>query len=179
MHVDGRGWLKGVWNINKPRKGITMLNNRMMARVAMLVAFAVLPSLASAQATQSSQAKGPDWYGKEVTQITIDGSSEQLKAFQEELQKTFIQSGLADKTIFQSPVSKKKLVYAYLTETEKKSGESTVSGFYSALQGSTEKTKAAKKPPVMHTSIYLASPCRLRTCGGQLEMVGPKPPCPC
>jgi len=158
---------------------MTMLNDRMMTGVAMLLALAVLPSLASSQTSQSSQAKAPDWYGKEVTQITIDGSSEQLKAFQEELQKTFIKSGLTDRTIFQSPVSKKKLVYAYLTETEKKFGESTVSGFYSALQGSTEKTKAAKKPPIMHTSILLTSPCRLRACGGQLLMVGPRPPCDC
>jgi ABC-type phosphate transport system substrate-binding protein len=58
-----------------------MLNDRIVMRVAMLFALAVLPSLASSQASQSSQAKAPDWYGKEVTQITIDGSSEQLKAF--------------------------------------------------------------------------------------------------
>src|SRR6266513_1038090 len=159
---------------------MTMLNDRMMTGVAMLVALAVLPSLASSQTSQSSEAKAPDWHGKEVTQITIDGSSEQLKVFQEELQKTFIKGGLADKTIFQSPLSKKtKLAYWYLTETEKKFGESTVSGFYSALQGSTEKTKAAKKPPIMHTSILLTSPCRLRACGGQLLMVGPRPPCDC
>ncbi len=156
-----------------------MLNDRMMTRVAMLVALAVLPTLASSQTSQSSQAKAPDWYGKEVTQITIDGSSEQLKAFQEELQKTFIKSGLEDKTIFQSPVGKKKLVYSYLTQTEKKSGESTVSGFYSALQGSTEKTKTAKKPPVMSTSIYTTLSCRIGSCGGQQTWVGPKPPCPC
>ena len=155
-----------------------MLNDRMMMRVAMLVALAVLPSLASSQASQSSQAKAPDWHGKEVTQITIDGSSEQLKAFQEELQKTFIKGGLEDKTIFQSPVSKKKLAYWYLTETEKKLGESTVSGFYSALKGSTEKTKAAKKSPVMHTSIFLAFACRPKMCGGQL-LLSPNPPCDC
>ena len=156
-----------------------MLNDRMMTGVAMLLALAVLPSLASSQTSQSSQAKAPDWYGKEVTQITIDGSSEQLKAFQEELQKTFIKGGLADTTIYQSSVRKKKLAYWYLTETEKKFGEPTVSGFYSALQGSTEKTKAAKKSPVMHTSIFLTSPCRLRMCGGQLLMAGPQPPCDC
>ena len=84
-----------------------MLNDRMMTGVAMLLALAVLPSLASSQTSQSSQAKAPDWYGKEVTQITIDGSSEQLKAFQEELQKTFIKSGLEDKTIFQSLLSER------------------------------------------------------------------------
>ena len=155
------------------------MSDRMMMRVAMLVALAALPSLASSQASQSSQAKAQDWFGKEVTQITIDGSSEQLKAFHEELQKTFLKTGLEDKTIFQSPGSKKSLVYWYLTETEKKFGESTVSGFYSALQGSTEKTKAAKKPPVMHTSVFLTSPCRLRSCGGQLLMAGPRPPCQC
>src|ERR1700741_3961403 len=104
---------------------MTMLNDRMMTRVAVLFALIVLPSLAISQSSQSSQAKPPDWYGKEVTQITIDGSSKQLKAFQEELQKTFIKSGLDDKTVFQSPKSKNKLVYSYLTETEKKSGEST------------------------------------------------------
>src|SRR6266581_2095557 len=103
---------------------MTMLNDRMMMRVAMLVALAVLPSQASSQASQSSQAKVPDWYGMEVTQIAIDGSSEQLKAFQEEL-PTFVQKALADQTIFQSPTSKNKLVYSYLTETEKKFGEST------------------------------------------------------
>jgi|SRR6266513_155284 len=157
---------------------MTMLNDRMMTGVAMLLALAVLPSLASSQTSQSSQAKAPDWYGKEVTQITIDGSSEQLKAFQEELQKTFIKSGLTDRTIFQSPVSKKKLVYAYLTETEKKFGESTVSGFYSALQGSTEKTKAAKKPLVMHTSVFLMFACRPVSCGGQ-QGWAPRPPCDC
>ena len=156
-----------------------MVNDRMIMRVAMLFALAVLPSLASSQASQSSQVKAPDWYGKEVTQITIDGSSEQLKAFQEELQKTFLKSGLADRTIFQSPVSKKKLVYAYLTETEKKFGEPTVSGFYSALQGSTEKTKTAKKPPVMHTSIFVTLTCRIGRCGGQQARVGPVPPCDC
>ena len=156
-----------------------MLNDRMMMRVAMLVALAVLPSLASSQTSQSSQAKPPDWYGKEVTQITIDGSSEQLKAFQEELQKTFIKGGLADTTIYQSSVRKKKLAYWYLTETEKKFGEPTVSGFYSALQGSTEKTKAAKKPPVMSTSIYTTLSCRIGPCGGQQSWIGPKPPCPC
>jgi hypothetical protein len=156
-----------------------MLNDRMMTRVAMLVALAVLPSLASSQSSQSSQAKAPDWYGKEVTQITIDGSAEQLKGFQEELQKTFIKSGLEDKTIFQSPKRKNKLVYSYLTETEKKSGESTVSGFYSALKSSTEKTKAAKKPLVMHTSIYMTLGCRLLSCGGQLLWKGLVPPCDC
>jgi hypothetical protein len=155
-----------------------MLNDRMMTRAVMLVALAVLPSLASSQASQSSQAKAPDWFGKEVTQITIDGSSEQLKAFHEELQKTFLKSGLEDKTIYQSPVSKKKLAYWYLTETEKKFGESTVSGFYSALQGSTEKTKAGPKPPVMHTSVFLAFACRPKSCGGQL-LLSPRPPCDC
>jgi len=155
-----------------------MVNDRMIMRVAMLFALAVLPSLASSQASQSSQVKAPDWYGKEVTQITIDGSAEQLKAFQEELQKTFLKSGFADTTIYQSPVSKKKLVYSYLTDTEKKFGEPTVSGFYSALQGSTEKTKAAKKPPVMHTSIFPAFACRIKSCGGQL-LWSPKPPCDC
>jgi hypothetical protein len=157
---------------------MTMLDDRMMMRVAMLVALAVLPSLASSQASQGSQAKAPDWYGKEVTQITIDGSAEQLKAFQEELQKTFIKSGLADTTIYQSSVREKKLAYWYLTETEKKFSEPTVSGFYSALQGSTEKTKAAKKPPVMHTSIFLAFACRPKVCGGQL-LLSPRPPCDC
>ena len=117
-----------------------MLNDRMMTRVAILVALAALPSLASSQASQSSQAKAPDWFGEEVTQITIDGSSEQLKAFHEELQKTFVKSALEDKTIFASPVGK-NLVYSYLTETEKKSGESTVSGFYSALKGSTKRPR--------------------------------------
>jgi hypothetical protein len=160
------------------RKGITMVNDRMMMRVAMLFALAALPSLASSQAPQSSQVKAPDWYGKEVTQITIDGSSEQLKAFQEGLQKTFIQSGFADTTIYQSPVSKKKLAYWYLTETEKKFGEPTVSAFYSALQSSAEKTKDAKKPPVMHTSIVLAFTCRPKTCAGQ-QLLSPKPPCDC
>jgi len=155
-----------------------MVDDRMMVRVAVLVVLAVLPSLASAQASQSSQAKAPDWYGKEVTQITIDGSSKQLKAFQEELQKTFIKSGLDDKTIFQSPVSKKKnLVYSYLTETEKKSGESAVSGFYSALKGATEKTKDAQKPPVMRTLIFSLFSCRIRSCGGQQTWVGPECPC--
>jgi hypothetical protein len=157
-----------------------MLNDRMMTRVAMLVALAVLPSLASSQTSQSSQAKAPDWFGKEVTQVIIDGSSEQLKAFEEELQKTFIKKGLDDGTIFQSPVSKKKrLAYWYLTEAEKKFGESNVYGFYSSLQGSTEKAKTAKKPPVMHTSVFLTSPCRLRMCAGQLLQVGPRPPCDC
>ena len=157
-----------------------MLNDRMMTRVAMLVALAALPSLASSQASQSSQAKAPDWFGQEVTQITIDGSSEQLKAFREELQKTFVKSALEDKTIFASPVSKnKKLVYSYLTETEKKSGESTVSAFYSALKGSSEKTKAAKKPPVMQTSIFASFACRIRMCAGQQSLAGPRPPCDC
>ena len=157
-----------------------MVNDRIMTRVAMLFALAVVPSLASSQAPQASQAKAPDWYGKEVTQITIDGSSEQLKAFQDELHKTFVKSGLDDKTIVQSPVKKKKnLVYSYLTETEKKFGESTVSGFYSALQGSTEKTKAAKKPAVMQTSIYSAFACRIGPCAGQQSWIGPRPPCPC
>jgi hypothetical protein len=155
-----------------------MLNDRTMTRVAMLVALAVLPSLASSQASQGSQAKAPDWFGKEVTQIIIDGSSEQLKAFQEELQKTFIKKGLEDETIYQSPVSKNKLVYWYLTATEKKFGESTVSGFYSALQSSTEKTKAAKNPQVMHSSILLAFACRPKPCGGQ-QLLSPKPPCDC
>jgi hypothetical protein len=156
-----------------------MVNDRMMTRVALLVALAVLPLLASSQTSQSSQAKAPSWFGKEVTQITIDGSSEQLKAFHEELQKTIIKTGLEDKTILQSPVGKKKLVYSYLTETEKKFGDSTVYGFYSALQGSTEKIKAAKKPPVMHTSVFLAFPCRPRNCAGQQLMAGPRPPCEC
>jgi hypothetical protein len=154
-----------------------MMNDRMLMRVAMLFALAVLPSLVSAQPSPSSQAKVPDWFGMEVTQIAIDGSSEQLKAFQEEL-PTFVQKALADQTIFQSPTSKNKLVYSYLTETEKKSGESTVSGFYSALQGSTEKTKAAKKPPVMHTSVFLMFACRPVSCGGQ-QGWAPKPPCDC
>jgi hypothetical protein len=157
-----------------------MLNDRMMTRVAVLVALAVLPSLASSQAPQGSQAKAPDWHGKEMTQIIIDGSSEQLKAYEEELQKTFVKTGLEDKTILQSPVGKKKrLAYSYLTENEKKFGESTVSGFYSALKSSTEKTKAVKKPPIMHTSVFLTSPCRLRMCGGQLLNAGPRPPCDC
>lgn len=156
-----------------------MVNDWMMTRVALLVALAVLPSLASSQTSQISQAKAPNWFGKEVTQITIDGSSEQLKAFQEELQKTFIKSGLEDKTIFQSPGSKKKLVYSYLTETEKKFGDSTVYGFYSALQGSTEKTKAAKKPPVMQASVFLALPCRPGSCAGQQARIGRVPPCDC
>lgn len=155
-----------------------MLNDRTMTRVAMLVALAMLPSLASSQASQGSQAKAPDWFGMEVTQIIIDGSSEQLKAFQEELQKTFIKKGLEDETIYQSPVSKSKLVYWYLTATEKKFGESTAAGFYSALQSSTEKTKAAKNPQVMHTSILLAFACRPKQCGGQ-QLLSPKPPCDC
>ena len=158
-----------------------MLNDRTMTRVAMLVALAALPSLASSQVSQSSQVKAPDWFGQEVTQITIDGSPEQLKAFHEELQKTFVKSGLEDKTIIASPVGKKKkLVYSYLTENEKKSGESTVSAFYSALKGSSEKTMATKKPPVMQTSIFASFSCRLRTCGGQQGWVGrPIPPCDC
>jgi hypothetical protein len=155
-----------------------MMNDRMLMRVAMLFALAVLPSLVSAQPSPSSQAKVPDWFGMEVTQIAIDGSSEQLKAFQEEL-PTFVQKALADQTIFQSPTSKNKLVYSYLTETEKKFGESTVTGFYSALKAATEKTKDAQKPLAMQTSIFMVLGCRIFSCAGQLAWKGPMPPCDC
>jgi hypothetical protein len=155
-----------------------MPNDRMMMRMAMLFALAVLPSLASSQATKSAQLKPPDWQGKEVTQITIDGSYQQLKVFKEEL-PAFLTKGLEDQTIFLSAIGKKKLVYSYLTETEKKLGESTVSGFYSALKGSTEKTKDAQKPPVMQLSVFATFACRIRNCGGQQAWVGPVPPCRC
>ena len=155
-----------------------MVNDRMMMRVAILFALAVLPSLASAQAAQSSKAKVPDWNGMEVTQITVEGSHQQLKVFQEEL-PAFITKGLADQTIFLSPIVKKKLKYSYLTENEGKLGESVVSGFYSALKASAEKTKNAKQRLVMHTSIFPALSCRLVSCGGQLGWGGPHPPCDC
>jgi hypothetical protein len=175
MNVDGRGWLKGVWNINQ--EGITMVNDRMMMRVAMLFALAVLPSLASSQVTQSAQSvqsKVPDWKGKEVTQITIEGSYQQLKAFKDELPAPIIKA-LGEQTIVHSAINKKKLVYSYQTGT----GDSTVAGFYSALRSSTEKMTGAHKPPVMRTSIIVLFPCRLRSCGGQLSWVGPSPPCDC
>jgi hypothetical protein len=152
---------------------MTMVNNRMMMRVAMLFALAALPSLAGSQAMKSDQYKVPDWKGKEVTQITIDGSNQQLMAFKEGLPAA-ITKGLAEQTIVLSPTGKKKLVYSYVTET----GEATVSAFYSALKSSTEKTKA-QKPPVMHTSIYSTFACRIGPCGGQLSWIGPRPPCPC
>jgi ABC-type phosphate transport system substrate-binding protein len=150
-----------------------MVNDRMMVRVAMLFALAALPSLANSQAMKSDQSKFPDWKGKEVTQITIDGSYQQLNAFKEGL-PTAITKGLAEQTIVLSASGKKKLVYSYVTET----GESTVSGFYSALKSSSEKAKA-QRPPVMHTSIFAAFPCRIGSCGGQLSWIGPRPPCPC
>lgn len=151
-----------------------MVNDRMMMRVAMLFALAALPSLASSQVTQSAQSKVPDWKGKEVTQITIDGSYQQVKAFKEELPAVIIKA-LEEQTIVHSAISKKKLVYSYLTGT----GESTVAGFYSALRSSTEKMTGAQKPPVMRTSIMVLFPCRLRSCGGQLSWAGPSPPCDC
>ncbi len=150
-----------------------MVNDRMMMRVALSFALAALPSLASSQAMKTDQSKVPDWKGKEVTQITIDGSYEQLKTFKAELPAA-ITKGLAEQTIVVSAIAKKKLVYSYLTEA----GESPVSGFYSALKSSTEKTKA-QKPPVMHTSIYATFACRLRPCGGQQAWSGPVPPCEC
>ncbi len=151
-----------------------MVNDRMMMRVAVLFALAVLPSLASSQAMTSAQPKAPDWNGKEVTQITIEGSDQQLKAFKEELPAA-ITKGVAEQTIFLSPIKRKKLVYSYLTE----SGESTVSGFYSALKSSSEKTKA-QRPPVLHISIFAALTCRIGRCGGQQALIGrPIPPCDC
>ncbi|MEP6610048.1 MAG: hypothetical protein ABJA83_15435 [Burkholderiaceae bacterium] len=150
-----------------------MVNDRMMMRMAVLFALAALPSLASSQAMKSAQSKVPDWKGKEVTQITIDGSYQQLTAFKEGLPAA-ITKGLSEETIVLSAIGKKKLVYSYLTET----GDSPVSGFYSALKSSTEKTKALK-PPVMHTSIYATFACRIGSCGGQQTWIGPRPPCPC
>jgi hypothetical protein len=172
MRVDGRGWLEG-FGTSTTKKGITMVNDRMMMRMAILFALAALPSLASSQAMKSAQSKAPDWKGKEVTHITIDGSYQQLTAFKEELPAA-ITKGLAEQTIVLSPSGKNKLVYSYLTET----GDSPVSGFYSALKSSTEKAKA-QKPPVMHTSIYATFPCRPGTCAGQQSWIGPRPPCPC
>ncbi len=150
-----------------------MVNDRMMMRVALSFALAALPSLASSQAMKSDQSKVPDWKGKEVTQITIDGSYEQLTAFKEGLTAA-ITKGLAEQTIVLSAIGKKKLVYSYVTET----GESAVSGFYSALKSSTEKTKA-QKPPVIHTSIYAVFGCRPGNCAGQQAWIGRVPPCDC
>ncbi len=150
-----------------------MVNDRMMMRMAILFALAALPSLASSQAMKSDQSKVPDWKSKEVTQITIDGSYQQLMDFKEGLPAP-ITKGLAEQTIVLSAIGKKKLVYSYLTET----GDSPVSGFYAALKSSTEKTKA-QKAPVMHTSIFATFPCRLRSCGGPQAWVGPMPPCDC
>ncbi len=155
-----------------------MVSDRMILRVAMLLALAVLPSLASSQTAQSSKANVPDWNGREVTQITVDGSYQQLKAFQEAL-PAFITKGLADQGIFLSQIVKKKLKYSYLTENEVKLGESIVSGFYSALKASTEKAKDAKQRPVMHTSVFLALPCRPGSCAGQQAWIGRSPPCDC
>jgi hypothetical protein len=173
MHVDKRGWLEGTWNHQQPRKGITMVNDRMMMRMAILFALAALPSLASSQAMKSAQSKVPDWKGKEVTQITIDGSYQQLTAFKEGLPAA-ITKGLTEQTIVLSAIDKKKLVYSYLTET----GDSPVSGFYAALKSSTEKAKAPK-PPVMHTSIFAVFGCRPGTCAGQGAWIGRVPPCDC
>jgi len=154
-----------------------MVNDRMMVRVGMLFVLAAWPALTSAQSIQSVQPKVQDWRGKEVTQISIEGSSQQLKAFKEELPAN-ITKGLADQTVFLSPTSKKKLVYSYLTETETKLGEPTLPAFYSALKASTEKTKDAK-PPVMRTSIFASFSCRPGSCSGQQARVGRVPPCDC
>lgn len=156
-----------------------MLNDRTMIRGVALLVLAVLPSLASSQAAQSSTPKPPDWQAKAVTQITVYGSPQQLKAFQEGLPPS-ITKGFEAQAIVASPMGKKKLVYSYLTDTEMALGESILSGFYSALKASTEKMPAGEKPPVMRTSIYRNFTCRIATCGGQQGLVGrPKPPCTC
>jgi hypothetical protein len=173
MHVDGKRLAFGGLGTSLPRKGITMVNDRIMMRMAILLALVALPSLASSQAMKSAQSKVPDWKGKEVTQITIDGSYEQLTAFKEGLPAA-ITKGLTEQTIVLSAIGKKKLVYSYLTET----GDAPVSAFYAALKSSTEKAKAPK-PPVMHTSIFAVFGCRPGVCAGQQAWIGPRPPCDC
>jgi hypothetical protein len=151
-----------------------MVNERMMMRVAMLLVLAALPSLASSEETKKAQSKVPDWYGKEVTQVTIEGSDQQLKTFKEGLPPDIIK-GLGEQTIVHSAIAKKKLVYSYLTGT----GDSTVAGFYSALKNSTEKMTGAQKPLVMRTSIFALFACRPGNCAGQQGWIGRNPPCDC